>query len=66
MVSSYVVKTGKPTFTLGDTGGNAGLGLASDELMLAFSYDKLGIAVSNLPRICWTSSMHKFTLFHER
>ena len=66
MVSSYVVKTGKPTFTLGDTGGNAGLDLAPDELLLAFPYDRLGIAVANLPRICRTSSMHKFTLFHER
>jgi len=66
MVSSYVVKTGKPTFTLGDTGGNAGLGLASDELILTFPYDRLGIAVGNLPRICRTSSMHKHTLFHER
>ena len=66
MVSSYVVKTGKPTFTLGDTGGNAGLDLAPDELLLAFPYDRLGIAVANLPRICRTSSMRKFTLFHER
>ncbi len=65
MVSSYVVKTGKPTFTLGDTGGNAGLQLAPDELILAFPYDKLGIAVANLPRICRTSSMHKHTFFHE-
>ncbi len=66
MVSSYVMKTGKPTFTLGDTGGNAGLDLAPDELLLAFPYDKLGIAVANLPRICRKSSMRKFTLFHER
>ncbi len=66
MVSSYVVKIGKPTFTLGDTGGNAGLQLAPDELILAFPYDKLGIAVANLPRICRTSSMHKHTFYRER
>lgn len=66
MVSSYVVKTGKPTFTLGDTGGNAGLDLAPDELIVAFPYDKLAIAVRNLPRICRTSSMHKHTIVHER
>ena len=47
-------------------GGNAGLDLAPDELLLAFPYDRLGIAVANLPRICRTSSMRKFTLFHER
>jgi len=66
MVSSYVVRTGKPTFTLGDTGGNAGLSLAPDELLLAFPYDKLGMAVSNLPRICRTSTMHRHTIVHER
>ncbi|NTU96347.1 MAG: DUF169 domain-containing protein [Chlorobiaceae bacterium] len=66
MVSSYVVKTGKPTFTLGDTGGNAGLSLAPDELLVAFPYDKLETAVANLPRICRTSNMPRFTIVHER
>ena len=66
MVSSYVMKTGKPTFTLGDTGGNAGLSLAPDDLLLAFPYDKLKTAVGNLPRICRTSSMHRHTIVHER
>jgi uncharacterized protein (DUF169 family) len=66
MVSSYVVKTGRPTFTLGDTGGNAGLSLLPDELLLAFPYDRLGIAVGNLPRICRTSSMHRHAIVHER
>ena len=66
MVSSYVVKTGKPTFTLGDTGGNAGLSLESDELLLAFPYDKLEATVGNLPRICRTSTMHKHNIVHER
>lgn len=65
MVSSYVVKTGKPTFTLGDTGGNAGLSLAPDELLIAFPYDKLGIVVDNLSRICRTSSMHRHPIVHE-
>ena len=65
MVSSYVMKTGKPTFTLGDTGGNAGLSLAPDDLLLAFPYDKLQTAVGNLPRICRTSSMHRHTIVHE-
>jgi uncharacterized protein (DUF169 family) len=66
MVSSYVVKTGKPTFTLGDTGGNAGLSLAPDELLLAFPYGCLETAVMNLPRICRTSNMYKYTVHHER
>jgi uncharacterized protein (DUF169 family) len=66
MVSSYVMKKGKPTFTLGDTGGNAGLSLAPDEILLAFPYDQLGVAVANLPRICRTSSMHKHTIVRER
>lgn len=66
MVSSYVVKTGKPTFTLGDTGGNAGLSLAPDELILAFPYDKLEATVGNLPRICRTSTMHKHKIVRER
>jgi len=66
MVSSYVVKTGRPTFTLGDTGGNAGLSLAPDEILLAFPYDKLETAVGNLPRICRTSTMQRFTIVHER
>ena len=65
MVSSYVMKTGKPTFTLGDSGGNAGLSLAPDDLLLAFPYDKLQTAVDNLPRICRTSSMHRHTIVHE-
>jgi uncharacterized protein (DUF169 family) len=65
MVSSYVVKSGRPTFTLGDTGGNAGLSLAPDELLLAFPYDKLGIAVGNLSRICRTSSMHRHNIVRE-
>jgi uncharacterized protein (DUF169 family) len=65
MVSSYVVRTGRPTFTLGDTGGNAGLSLASDEVLLAFPYDKLGTAVGNLSRICRTSSMHRHTIVRE-
>lgn len=38
MVSSYVIKSGKPTFTLDDTGGNAGLSLAPDELLLALPF----------------------------
>ena len=66
MVSSYVVKTGKPTFTLGDTGGNAGLCLAADDLLLAFPYEQLGPTVRNLSRICRTSSMHRHAIFHER
>jgi uncharacterized protein (DUF169 family) len=66
MVSSYVVKTGKPTFTLGDTGGNAGLSLESDELLLAFPYDKLEATVGNLPRICRSSTMHRHNIVHER
>ncbi|NTW57378.1 MAG: DUF169 domain-containing protein [Chlorobiaceae bacterium] len=66
MVSSYVVKTGKPTFTLGDTGGNAGMALAPDELLLAFPYGCLETAVRNLPRICRTSNMYKYTVHHER
>ena len=65
MVSSYVVRTGKPTFTLGDTGGNAGLSLEPDEVLLAFPYDKLGIAVGNLSRICRTSTMHRHNIVHE-
>ena len=66
MVSSYVVRSGKPTFTLGDTGGNAGLALEPDEVVLAFPYDKMGIAVANLPRICRTSTMHRHNIVHER
>ena len=66
MVSSYVVKTGKPTFTLGDTGGNAGLSLKPDELLLAFPYDKLETTVGNLSRICRTSTMHRHAIVHER
>ncbi len=65
MVSSHVVRTGKPTFTLGDTGGNAGLSLEPDELLLAFPYDKLGTAVGNLSRICRTSTMHRHNIVHE-
>ncbi|HWR01457.1 MAG TPA: DUF169 domain-containing protein [Chlorobaculum sp.] len=65
MVSSYVLKTGKPTFTLGDTGGNAGLSLEPDEILVAFPYDKLGTTVDNLPRICRTSSMQRFTIVRE-
>jgi uncharacterized protein (DUF169 family) len=65
MVSSYVVKTGKPTFTLGDTGGNAGLSFEPDDLLLAFPYDKLETAVGNLSRICRTSSMHRHPIVHE-
>jgi uncharacterized protein (DUF169 family) len=65
MVSSFVIKTGKPTFTLGDTGGNAGLSLEPDEVLLAFPYDKLEIAVANLPRICRTSSMYRHHIVHE-
>lgn len=66
MVSSYVVKSGKPTFTLGDTGGNAGLGMEPDELLLAFPYGKLEATVANLPRICRTSTMHRHNIVHER
>ena len=66
MVSSYVMRTGKPTFTLGDTGGNAGLSLAPDDLLVAFPYDKLQTAVDNLSRICRTSSMHRHSIVHER
>lgn len=66
MVSSYVVKSGKPTFTLGDTGGNAGLAMETDELLLAFPYDKLEATVGNLPRICRTSTMHKHKIVRER
>jgi uncharacterized protein (DUF169 family) len=66
MVSSHVVKTGRPTFTLGDTGGNAGLSFEPDDLLLAFPYDKLDTAVRNLPRICRTSSMHRHSIVHEQ
>ncbi len=66
MVSSYVLKNGRPTFTLGDTGGNAGLSLESDEILLAFPYDKLEIAINNLPRICRSSTMHRHSIVHER
>ena len=66
MVSSYVVHYGKPTFTLGDTGGNAGLDLAPDEILLAFPYDKLEATVANLPRICRASSMHRHPIFREQ
>ncbi len=66
MVTSHVFRSGKPTFTLGDTGGNAGLALAPDEILLAFPYDRLEATVRNLPRICRSSSMHRHTIFHER
>mgnify|MGYP006267278931 CR=1 FL=1 len=66
MVSSYVVKSGRPTFTLGDTGGNAGLAMEPDDLLLAFPYDKLEGTVANLPRICRTSTMHKHRIVREQ
>jgi uncharacterized protein (DUF169 family) len=65
MVSGYVVRTGMPTFTLGDTGGIAGLSLAHDDILLAFPYGKLAIAVNNLDRICRASSMNRHTIVHE-
>lgn len=66
MVSSYVVKSGRPTFTLGDTGGNAGLAMEPDDLLLAFPYDKLEGTVANLPRICRTSTMHRHRIVREQ
>jgi uncharacterized protein (DUF169 family) len=65
MVSSYVMHTGKPTFTLGDLGGNTGMNIKGDEVLLAFPYADLMIAVKNLERICRDSTMYKHNLYHE-
>ncbi len=65
MVSSYVYKTDKPAFTLGDIGGNTGMVFSDNELMLAFPFNKLEVAVKNLNRICRVSSMHKHKIYHE-
>jgi len=65
MVSSYVMHTGKPTFTLGDLGGNTGMNIKGDEVLLAFPYADLIIAVKNLERICRDSTMYKHNLYHE-
>lgn len=65
MVSSYVMHTGKPTFTLGDLGGNTGMSINGDEVLLAFPYEDLKIAVKNLERICRDSTMYKHNLYHE-
>jgi uncharacterized protein (DUF169 family) len=66
MVSSYVMKTNRPTFTLGDLGGNTGLRLREDEVILAFPFAQLEIAVKNLERICRDSTMYKHNLYHEQ
>jgi len=66
MISSYVYKTDEPTFTLGDVGGNAGLPLKDDEVLLAFPYGKLVQSVKNLNRICRVSNMYKHQLYHEK
>ncbi|ACF13751.1 protein of unknown function DUF169 [Chloroherpeton thalassium ATCC 35110] len=66
MISSFVYKTNEPTFTLGDVGGNAGLPLNDDEVLVVFPYRKLEQAVKNLNRICRVSSMYKHTLYHEK
>lgn len=65
MVSSYVMHTRKPTFTLGDLGGNTGMNIKDDEVLLAFPYEDLKIAVKNLTRICRDSTMYKHNLYHE-
>ncbi|MBC8043050.1 MAG: DUF169 domain-containing protein, partial [Rhizobacter sp.] len=65
MVSSYVMKTGRPTFTLGDLGGNTGLGLDDDDVILAFPDGHLETAVKNLLRIARDSTMYKHHLYHE-
>ncbi len=66
MISSYVYKTNRPTFTLGDIGGNTGMVFGDDELMLAYPYDQLEISVKNLNRICTVSTMHKHKIHHEQ
>jgi uncharacterized protein (DUF169 family) len=66
MVSSYVMHTGKPTFTLGDLGGNTGMSIKDDEVLLAFPYSHLITAVKNLERICRDSTMYKHNLYHEK
>jgi len=65
MVTSYVYNSGKPTFTLGDIGGNTGMSFTDNELMLSFPYEKLVVAAKNLNRICRVSTMHKHKIFHE-
>jgi uncharacterized protein (DUF169 family) len=66
MISSYVYKTNRPTFTLGDIGGNTGMMFGENELMLAYPYDQLEISVKNLNRICRVSTMHKHKIHHEQ
>jgi uncharacterized protein (DUF169 family) len=66
MVSSYVMHTGKPTFTLGDLGGNTGMSIKEDEVLVAFPFEHLKVAVKNLERICRDSTMYKHNLYHER
>ncbi len=65
MVSSYVMHTGKPTFTLGDLGGNTGMNIKDDEVLIAFPFPLLETAVNNLTRICRNSTMYKHNLYHE-
>ncbi len=65
MVSSYVMHTSKPTFTLGDLGGNTGMNIKPDEVLLAFPFPLLEIAVKNLRRICRDSTMYKHNLYRE-
>ncbi|MDX2129204.1 MAG: DUF169 domain-containing protein [Chloroherpetonaceae bacterium] len=65
MVTSYVMHTERPTFTLGDLGGNTGMSIGEHEVLLAFPYQDMVIAVSNLERICRNSTMYKHSLYHE-
>ncbi|NTW48885.1 MAG: DUF169 domain-containing protein [Chlorobiales bacterium] len=66
MISSYVMKTNRPTFTLGDLGGNTGLALKEDEIIVVFPFEQLEPAVRNLSRIARESSMHKHSLYREK
>jgi uncharacterized protein (DUF169 family) len=66
MVSSYVMKTNKPTFTLGDLGGNTGMNIKEDEVLVAFPFHQLETAVKNLQRICRDSTMYKHNLYREK
>jgi uncharacterized protein (DUF169 family) len=65
MVTSYVMHTQRPTFTLGDLGGNTGMSIGENEVLLAFPYHDMVIAVNNLERICRNSTMYKHSLYHE-
>lgn len=66
MISSYVMNTNRPTFTLGDLGGNTGLALKEDEIIVAFPFTQLETATRNLARIARESSMHKHKLYREK